>query len=52
MQELGKSNLIKINFTTNELEKYMSFTLNNKLSFICSFQLLSSLLASLVKNLI
>ena len=32
MQELGKLNL-KISVIPNELEKYMSFTLNNKLSF-------------------
>ena len=41
MQELGKSNL-KINIIANGLEKYMSFTINNKLSFIDSFQILSS----------
>ena len=39
-QELGKFNLT-ISFTLNELEKYMSFTINNKLSFINSFQFLS-----------
>ena len=50
MQELGKFNL-KINFIPNGLEKYMSFSINNKLSFIDSFQLLSSSLNSLVKNL-
>ena len=33
MQELGKFKL-KINFMPNELEKYMSFTTDNKLSFI------------------
>ena len=37
MQELGKFNL-KVNFTPNGLEKYISFTINNKLSFIDSFQ--------------
>ena len=37
--------------TPNGLEKYMSFTINNKLSFIGSFQFLSSSLDSLVKNL-
>ena len=31
--------------------KYMSFTINNKLRFIDSFQFLSSSLDSLVKNL-
>ena len=50
MQKLGKFNL-KINVIPNGLEKYMSFSINNKLSFIDSFQFLSSLLDSLVKNL-
>ena len=50
MQELGKFNL-KINVLPNGLEKYMSFTINNKFSFIESFQFLSSSLDSLVKNL-
>ena len=50
MQELGKFNL-KINVIPNGLEKYMSFTINNKLSFIESFQFLSSSLDSLIKNL-
>ena len=35
----------------NVLEKYMSFTINNKLSFIDSFLFLRSSLESLVKNL-
>ena len=35
----------------NVLEKYMSFSINNKLSFIDSFLFLSSSLDSLVKNL-
>ena len=48
MQELGKFNL-KINVIPNGLEKYMSFTINNKLSFIDSFQFLSSSL-DLVKQ--
>ena len=48
-QELGKCNL-KINVVLNELEKYMSFTINNKLSFIGNFQFLSSSLDSLVEN--
>ena len=34
-----------------ELEKYASFTIKNKLSFIDSFQFLNSSLDSLVKNL-
>ena len=51
MQELGKFNL-KINVIPDGLEKYMSFTINYKLSFIDSFQFLSFSLDSLVKNLI
>ena len=50
MQELGKLNL-KINVIPNGLEKYMSFSINNKVSFIDSFQFLSSSLDSLVKSL-
>ena len=50
MQELGKFNL-KIFVIPNGLEKYMSFSVNNNLSFIDNFQFLSSSLDSLVKNL-
>ena len=50
MQELGKFK-IKICFIRNGLEKQMSFTVNNKLCVIDSFQFLSSSLDSLVKNL-
>ena len=50
MQELGKLDL-KLNATLNGLEKYMSFSISNKLSFIDSFQFLSFSLDSLVKNL-
>ena len=50
MQELGKFNF-KINVIPNVLEKYMSFSLDNKLFFIGSFKILSTLLNSLVKNL-
>ena len=50
VQELGKFNL-KINVIPNGLEEYMSFTINNKLSFIDSFQFLSSSLDSLIKKL-
>ena len=50
MQEIDKFNL-KINVLPNGLEKYMSFSINNKLSFIGSFQFLSSSLDSLVKSL-
>ena len=49
MQELGKFYL-KINVIPNGLEKYMSFSINNKLSFIVASKLYSSL-DSLVKNL-
>ena len=50
MQQLGKFDL-KINIIPNGLERYMSFTINNKLSFINSFQFASSLLDNLIKNL-
>ena len=49
MQELGKFNL-KISVMPNGLEKHMSFTINNKLSFIDSFQFLRPSSDSLVKN--
>ena len=41
MKELGKVNH-KINVAPNGLEKYMTFTINNKLNFIDSLQFLSS----------
>ena len=47
---VGKINL-KITVIRNGLETYMSFTSNNKLSFIDSFQFQSSSLDGLVKNL-
>ena len=50
MQELGKLSL-KRNVIPNGIEKYMSFTINNKLNFLDSFQFLSFSLDSLVKNL-
>ena len=50
MQELGKFNLA-IHVISNELEKYMIFSINNKLSFIDSFKFLSSSLCRLGKNL-
>ena len=50
MQELGKFSL-KINVIPNGLEKSMKFSINNKLSFIDSFQFLSSSLDSLIKRL-
>ena len=50
MQELGKFNL-ELNILPNALENYMSFSINNKLSSMDSFEFLSSLLDSLVKDL-
>ena len=50
MQELGKFSL-EITVIPNGLKKYMSLSINNKLSFIDSFQFLSSSVDSLVKNL-
>ena len=50
MLEIDIFNL-KINVIPNGLEKYMNFSINNKSSFINSFQFLNSLLNSLVKNL-
>ena len=41
MQELDKFNL-KLNVIPNGLEDYMSFSINNTLSFIDRFQFLSS----------
>ena len=49
MEELGKFNL-KINVMPNGLEKYMSFSINKKLSFIDSLQFLSSVLDGLPSN--
>ena len=50
MQELGKFNL-NMKVRTNGLEKYISFNINNTLSFINTFQFSSTSLDSLVKNL-
>ena len=50
MPEPGKFDF-KINIIPNELEKYMSFNINNKLIFIDSFQFLSYSLDSSVQNL-
>ena len=47
MQELGQSNL-KITVIPDGLEKYMSFSISKKLSFIDSFQFLSPSLDRLV----
>ena len=50
MQELFKFN-IEINDIPNGFEKYMKISINNMLSFVDSFQFISSLLDGLVKNL-
>ena len=50
MQELGKFN-IKLEVIPNGLEKYMSFSIIDKLSFIDSFPFLRSSLDRLVKDL-
>ena len=50
MQELDKFGFT-INVIPNGLEKYISLKVNNKLLFINGFQLLSSALDRLVKNL-
>ena len=50
MKELSQLNL-KLNVIPNGFKKYMSFNINNMLTFIGSFQFLSSSLDSLVKNL-
>ena len=50
MHKLGKFNL-KTSVIPNELERYTSLTINDKLSFVDSFQFLRSSLDSLVKNL-
>ena len=51
MQELHKFNF-KISVIPNGLENYMSFNINNKSTFIDSFQILSSSLDTLVKKLV
>ena len=50
IRELDKLNF-KINVIPNGLDKYVNLTIKNKLSFIGSFQFLSSSLYGLVKNL-
>ena len=50
MQELSKFKLKTVAFP-NELNRYMSFSVNNKSNFIDSFLFLSSPLDSLIKNL-
>ena len=51
IQEKGNSNP-KVSAMSNGLEKYMSFTMNNRLCFIDSFQFRSSALDSLVKMIL
>ena len=50
MQELRKFN-VKIYVIPNRFEKYMSFNINNKLSFFYIFDFLSSSLDRLIKKL-
>ena len=50
MQEIGKFNS-KINVIPNELKKCRSFSINNKLTFIDSFQFQTYSLDTLVKDL-
>ena len=50
MQELGRFN-VKINLIPKGLEQFISFSIKNKVSFVGSFQFLSLLLDTLVKNL-
>ena len=50
MQELGKLDF-EIHVALDGLEKYINFNISTKLVFIDSFQFLSFLLESLVKNL-
>ena len=50
MQELGKFDF-KGNVIPNGLENYISFSLDNKVVFIDSFQFLNSSLESLIKSL-
>ena len=50
MQEVGKFNP-EISVIPNGLEKYMSFTIDNKLRSVNGFQFLNSSFDSLVKNL-
>ena len=50
MQELRKFS-VKIYVIPNRFEKYMSFNINNKLSFFYIFDFLSSSLDRLIKKL-
>ena len=50
IQEIGKFD-VKVSVIPNELEKYMSFTINKNLVFIDSMQFMNFSLDELVKNL-
>ena len=50
VQEIGKFD-VKVSVIPNQLESYMSFTINNNLVFIDSMQFMNSGLNSLDKNL-
>ena len=47
----GKKHPLTINAIPNNMEKYMAFMLGNHLTFIDSFQFMSSSLDKLVNNL-
>lgn len=47
----GKEQQMNINAIPNNMEKYMAFMLGNNLTFIDSFQFVSSSLDKLVSNL-
>ena len=49
--EKGKKHEMNINVIPNNMEKYMAFMLGHQLTFIDSFQFMSSSLCNLVKNL-
>ena len=51
MQAVGKVGNYKISCIPNNMEKYLSFTLGKYLTFIDSYQFLSSSLQTLVENL-
>ena len=51
VDEKGKKHEMKVNVIPNGMEKYMSFTMGQRLVFIDSFQFMSFSLASLPKSL-
>ena len=51
MQEIGEKCQMNINAIPNNMKKYMAFMLGNHLTFIDSFQFMSSSLEKLVSNL-